>query len=241
MHPRRVKAYLVHLYTASGVVLLVLSAQLLLGGRLEASLAAMLLAVVIDATDGILARRFEVKAALPEYDGRRMDDVIDYVSYVFLPVVFLLKAGMLLGPAVLWGALPLVASAFGFSRVDAKLDEEGFFLGFPSYWNIVVFYCYLLALPPWLNTMIIAALSVLVFVPTRYMYITRLPRLMRLNWALSLLWGASVAGALLSGGGLRLTLLMVSLFFPVYYTAGSLLLDRRARRSVRGAVGGAPE
>ncbi len=77
MRARRIKAYLVHAYTASALVLLLLSAVLLIGEEYEPSLAILLLAVVIDSTDGMLARRYDVKAAAPEFDGRRMDDVID--------------------------------------------------------------------------------------------------------------------------------------------------------------------
>ena len=42
---------------------------------------------------------------------------------------------------LLW--LPLLASAYGFSQVNAK-TPDGFFLGFPSYWNIIAFYLYVL-------------------------------------------------------------------------------------------------
>src|SRR5688572_473302 len=128
----RAKAFLVHLYTASTMIVMLIATAFLLNGQLTEALFTMLLNIVIDSTDGFLARRFKVKQYVPEYDGRTMDDVIDYVAYVFLPMVFLLQAGMLLEPAVLFASLPLIASAFGFARVDAKLDEEGFFLGFPS-------------------------------------------------------------------------------------------------------------
>src|SRR5205085_1234122 len=134
--------------------------------NVRASNTETLLAVAIDSTDGMLARRYRVKEMVPEFDGRRMDDIVDYISYVFLPVVFMLKAGMLLEPALVFGSLPLLASVFGFGRVDAKLDEEGFFLGFPSYWNVVVAYFYLIGTPPWLNTVVIVLLAALVFVPT---------------------------------------------------------------------------
>src|SRR5262245_52897402 len=155
MSSLRVKALLVHVFTASTVILQLLSVELLLRDQLGLSLVVMLLAVAIDATDGFLARRYRVKEIVPEFDGRRLDDIVDYISYVFLPVIFMLKAGMLLQPAVLFGSLPLLASAFGFSRVDAKLDDDGFFLGFPSYWNVVVAYLYMFALPAWINTAII--------------------------------------------------------------------------------------
>lgn len=232
----RARAFLVHLYTASTMVVLLLATSLLLGGQLTAALFVMLLSIVIDATDGFLARRFKVKQYVPEFDGRTMDDVIDYVAYVFLPVVFMLQAGMLLQPAVLFGVLPLIASAFGFARVDAKLDDDGFFVGFPSYWNIVVAYCYLTGSPAWLNTLIIAGLSALVFVPTRYIYITRFPHHRGAHLAGASLSGVTLLAALLTPGDARLWLVLISLAYPVYYTGLSLALDRQARRAARGNV-----
>jgi phosphatidylcholine synthase len=227
----RVRAFLVHLYTASTMIVLLIATSLLLSGRLTAALFVMLLSIVIDATDGALARRFKVKLYVPEFDGRAMDDVIDYVAYAFLPVVFLLQADMLLQPAVLFGALPLIASAFGFARVDAKLDDDGFFVGFPSYWNIVVAYFYLTGSPPWLNTLIIIGLAGLVFVPTRYIYITRFPHHRRAHLAGATLSGVTLLAALLASGDLRLWLVLVSLIYPVFYTLLSLVLDRRARKA----------
>lgn len=229
----RTKALLVHLYTASTVVILMLATTFLLEGRLTAALFTMLLSIVIDATDGSLARRYKVKQYAPEFDGRTMDDIIDYVAYVFLPVVFMLKAGMLLQPAIFFCCLPLLASAFGFSRVDAKLDDEGFFLGFPSYWNIVVAYFYLTGSPPWLNTLIIVALAALVFVPTRYIYITRFPRMRRAHLAGATLSGVTMLSALFVGGQVRQLLVLVSLIYPAIYTAYSLFLDRQARKAAR--------
>jgi phosphatidylcholine synthase len=229
----RMKAMLVHLYTASTVIVLMLATAFLLNDQLTAALFTMMLCVVIDATDGSLARRYKVKLHAPEFDGRTMDDIIDYVSYVFLPVVFMLKAGMLLPPAVLFCCLPLLASAFGFSRVNAKLDDEGFFIGFPSYWNIVVAYFYLTGSPPWLNTLIIVALAGLVFVPTRYIYITRFPRLRQAHLAGASLSGVTMLSALFVTGDLRQVLVVISLIYPAIYTAYSLFLDRQARKAAR--------
>jgi phosphatidylcholine synthase len=179
----------------------------------------------------MLARRYRVKEVVPEFDGRRLDDIVDYISYVFLPVIFMLKAGMLLQPAVLFGSLPLLASAFGFSRVDAKLDDDGFFLGFPSYWNIVVVYLYLFDSPAWLNTALIVFLSIMVFVPTRYIYITRFHSHPRLHFAGATICGAALVAALFVGEDVRWLLLIFSLIYPVYYTILSFLADWRARKA----------
>ena len=68
--------------------------------------------------------------------------------------------------------LPLLASAYGFSQVNAKTDD-GFFLGFPSYWNIVAYYLFVLQPPLWVSVALISICSVLTFVPTPYLYATR--------------------------------------------------------------------
>jgi len=227
----RLKAFMVHAYTASTVILQLLSVDLMLRNLPDLSLFVMLLAVGIDATDGMLARRYRVKEVVPEFDGRRLDDIIDYISYVFLPVIFMLKAGMLLDPAVLFGSLPLLASAFGFSRVDAKLDDDGFFLGFPSYWNVVVVYLYMFNLPIWVNTAIIVFLSVMVFIPMRYIYITRFHSHPRLHFAGATICGLALLGALFADGDVRRLLLLFSLIYPIYYTILSFVADWRARRT----------
>ncbi len=227
----RLKAYLVHVYTASTVFLQLLSVDLMLHDQPNLSLFVMLMAVVIDSTDGFLARRYRVKEVVPEFDGRRLDDIIDYISYAFLPMIFMLNAGMLLDPAVLFGALPLLASAFGFSRVDAKLDDDGFFLGFPSYWNIVVVYLFLFGFPTWLNTAIIVVLSIMVFIPTRYIYITRSRSHPWLHFAGATVCGVALLAALFVGEDLRRLLLIFSLIYPVYYTILSFMANWRARKA----------
>jgi phosphatidylcholine synthase len=231
MSSLRLKAFLVHVYTASTVLLQIFSIDLLLRDQYDLSLCVMLLAVAIDATDGMLARRYRVKEVVPEFDGRRLDDIVDYISYVFLPVIFMLKAGMLSDPAVLFGSLPLLASAFGFARVDAKLDDDGFFLGFPSYWNVVVTYLYMLGLPIWVNTAIIVFLSIMVFVPIRYIYITRFHSHPKLHFAGATICGFALLGALFSEGDTRRMLLFFSLIYPAYYTVLSFVADWRARRA----------
>jgi len=227
----RLKAYLVHVYTASTVFLQLLSVDLMLHDQPNLSLFVMLMAVVIDSTDGFLARRYRVKEVVPEFDGRRLDDIIDYISYAFLPMIFMLNAGMLLDPAVLFGALPLLASAFGFSRVDAKLDDDGFFLGFPSYWNIVVVYLFLFGFPTWLNTAIIVVLSIMVFIPTRYIYITRSRSHPWLHFAGATVCGVALLAALFVGEDLRRLLLIFSLIYPVYYTILSFMANWRTRKA----------
>ncbi|MDQ3459888.1 MAG: CDP-alcohol phosphatidyltransferase family protein [Deinococcota bacterium] len=230
------RGYVAHIYTASTVFFIALSAQLILQGRYTWALLMMAVTVIIDATDGSLARKLKVKETAPSIDGRRLDDIIDYVSYVFLPMLFALETGLLAPPAAAFAALAMFASAFGFSRTSAKLDAEGFFLGFPSYWNIVVFYLYLFETPPLLNTLIVLGLALMVFVPLRYLYLTRLPRHRPVNYVLALVWSALCLLALFwEPGPVQRAVLFVSLLYPAYYFIYSMILDFRSRAAAKEA------
>ena len=117
----------------------------------------MMIATAIDATDGWLARRARVKEVLPGFDGRALDNLIDFHTYTSLPLLLLWRADVLPGAAAWLLLLPLLASAYGFSQVNAKTDD-GFFLGFPSYWNIVAFYLFVLHPPAWASAAAIVIL-----------------------------------------------------------------------------------
>ena len=68
--------------------------------------------------DGALARKVGVSRVLPGFDGRRLDDLVDFLNYVIVPAVFLVATGLL--PHWAWAAAPVLASAYGFSHVQAK-------------------------------------------------------------------------------------------------------------------------
>ncbi|MGH7826931.1 MAG: CDP-alcohol phosphatidyltransferase family protein [Candidatus Binatia bacterium] len=193
----------------------------------------MALSVAIDATDGTLARAARVKELIPKFDGDRLEDIIDYANFVMVPSLFLFRADLLPPQDSLWLAvLPLIASAYGFCQKEAKTADH-FFLGFPSYWNIVALYLYVLETPLWVNAFLIVILSILVFVPIRYVYPSRSPRFRRLTNGLGALWGVSVLLMVYFLPEPPRLLVFASLFFPAYYTALSLWLEFR-RLSGRG-------
>ncbi|MEZ4630258.1 MAG: CDP-alcohol phosphatidyltransferase family protein [Deinococcales bacterium] len=215
-------AYAVHIYTASTLFFVSLALDWIVKGQYHLALLAMAITVFIDATDGNLARKYNVKERAMAIDGSLLDNIIDFISYVLLPMFFAYKLDMLLSP-VITIAFVMFASAFGFSRTTAKLSDQGFFVGFPSYWNIVVFYLYLWQSPAWFNTLLLCFLAVLVFVPVRFLYITRMPKGKELHTFLSFIWGmvCLIALAMPHGEGRQL-LLYMSLIYPIYYTLDSL-------------------
>jgi phosphatidylcholine synthase len=220
-------AWLVHLYTALGAVVAFLALLRIEQADFQAALLLMALSIVIDATDGALARAARVKELIPWFDGELLDNLVDYFSYVIVPCLFLLRAHLLpAADALRLAVLPLLASAYGFCQRDAKTADH-FFLGFPSYWNVVVFYFYALATPPWLNAFLVIGLSILIFVPIKYIYPSRSPRFRAQTNALGALWGAAVLYIIWRLPAAPRGLVFASLLFPAYYTALSLWLEYR--------------
>ena len=171
----RIAAWLVHGYTSLGLVCAAGMTVLVVQGddaSVRWALFLMMVATAIDASDGWFARRARVKEVVPGFDGSALDNLIDFQTYTSIPLFLLWTTGAM-GPELGWVLLlPLLASAYGFSQVHAK-THDGFFLGFPSYWNITAYYIYLLRMPPWFAVSIVVCLSVLTFVPTRYLYASR--------------------------------------------------------------------
>ncbi|MCC6641975.1 MAG: hypothetical protein IT386_12515 [Deltaproteobacteria bacterium] len=208
-------AWGVHAFTASGAVVGVAALLAILEGALARAGVLMLVALVIDSVDGTLARAAHVREVLPRFDGRRLDDMVDFLNYVIVPAVFLVAAGSL--TSWHWAALPVLASAYGFSQEDAKTDDD-FFLGFPSYWNVVALYLWMLQIPAWLGTAVIVLGSVLVFVPLKYLYPSKMLRMRRTVIIAACLWlAAMVGGCVVPDLAERLRLVELSLAFPALY------------------------
>ncbi|WP_205544114.1 CDP-alcohol phosphatidyltransferase family protein [Rubrobacter indicoceani] len=221
----RLKAVGVHLYTASGVVLAMLILAAAFQGQVETALWLMLATLVIDSTDGLLARRFRVSEALPFFDGAMLDNIVDYVTYVFAPVALLWSGGFFpagnLGLVV--AAVPLLASSYQFCRVDAKTDDH-FFLGFPSYFNVLAFYAIVFEMNPGALAALVIGCSLFVFVPIRYIYPTRTVAFRKLSLLLSALWLVAYAIILLQLPDPHPLILGFSIAYLFYYFGLSLFL-----------------
>jgi phosphatidylcholine synthase len=175
----------------------------------------------------VLARAVRVKQRLPWFNGAKLDDIVDYLTYVFVPALFVWRS--LLVPAS-W-AIPvasamLLSSGYGFNREDAKTSDH-FFTGFPSYWNIVVFYLFVMHASQMVNAIILLVLAVFVFVPIRYLYPSRTPQLRLLTIVLGLVWGVMLLVMLWELPAVSRLLLWGSLLFPIYYVVLSLVVGRR--------------
>ena len=220
-------AWLAHLYTASGAVFAFLAARAVIDFDYRAAFFWLGIQVLVDATDGALARALRVSERLPWFNGAKLDDIIDYLTYVFVPALLVWRA--ILVPDA-WTvpviAAMLLSSAYGFNREDAKTSDH-FFTGFPSYWNIVVFYLLLFRWPPEINAAILLGLAVMVFVPFKYVYPSRMPVLRWQTHVLGVIWGVLIGVMLWQYPAVSQTVLLASLLFPVYYFGLSLALSLR--------------
>ena len=220
-------AWLVHLYTASSAVLALLATRAVFDYRVRDAFLWLAAALVIDASDGVLARAARVSERLPWFNGAKLDDIVDYLTYVFVPALLVWR--VLLVPDA-WavpvcGAM-LLSSAYGFNRDDAKTSDH-FFTGFPSYWNLVVFYMYVMRTPQTLNAIVLLALAIMVFVPIRFVYPSRTPKWRVVTVTLGVLWGIALLMVVWQLPAVSPLLVWGSLVFPAYYVILSLAVGWR--------------
>ena len=220
LHIKKALAWSVHLFTATGAVWGFLSLLAIFEQNWHAAILWIIIAMFVDGFDGMLARWFHVKEYARGVDGALLDNIIDYLNYVVVAALILIKAPNLL-PAGLQmvGAFSiLLSSAYQFTQVDAKTDEQSFFFkGFPSVWNFLVIYMMLLGLNPWINLTLLVICNILVFVPVKYLYPSRNTRLRRLTLGLTYLYGAIGVWALLQYPSVPQWVVWISLVYVAYY------------------------
>lgn len=225
-HLRKAAAWGVHLFTASGAVWGFLSIRAIFLQDFRQAILWIIVAVLVDGLDGMLARWADVKTHVPGIDGSLLDNILDYLNYVVVPAFFLEQIPNLLpDPFRLPAAvLILLTSAYQFTQVDAKTDggDEYFFKGFPSYWNVMVLYMLVMGLNPWVNLAFLAFFNILVFVPIKYVYPSRNTRFRRLTLVLTYVYGAVGIWGVLQYPNVPHWVVWASFIYVVYYVLLSL-------------------
>jgi len=189
----------VHLFTALGVVCALLAVHALLDRAFEMAFFWLGIAFIIDGIDGFFARAVDVKGRLPRFSGEKLDFVVDYVTYVFVPVLALQLGGYLTGVwGGLLGGLILLSSLFHFCDNCNKADDHCF-IGFPAIWNVVAFYVFAFAMAGWAASLLVLICVVGTFVPMRWLHPMRVRALRRINLAMSGLWAVAAVWTVVAG------------------------------------------
>ncbi len=183
-----VRAFSVHVLTASGVAFAFVALILATGGQWAAMFVFLGLALIVDGIDGPLARAFKVAEVLPRWSGDTLDIVVDFVTYVFVPAYAIAGSGLLPPSLALAAGLVIVVTgAIYFADREMK-TADNFFRGFPVLWNLAAFYLDLLRPSEWLTAAIVALLAVLTFASIKFLHPLRVARLRALNVVLLVLW-----------------------------------------------------
>ena len=195
---RRWAAWSVHLLSALGVVLAFLALVAVVEQRWTEALAWLLVALAVDGVDGSLARAVNVKKVVPRIDGGALDLVVDYLTYVFVPTLFMIEASLLPegGTGIALAALILLSSLYVFARRDMKTGD-GYFRGFPALWNVVAIYLFAADLSAAAVTAIVVILAGLSFAPVHFVHPFRVKDFGMWLPAISLLWAASTVALLM--------------------------------------------
>jgi phosphatidylcholine synthase len=225
--PQRCLGWLIHIFTASGAFVGLMALLAIYEHHLLTAFWWMGAAILIDAVDGMFARVVKIKLAVPQIDGALLDNIVDFFNYTIVPAFFLLVTALLPAQWTLVCVMAItLSSAYQFTQQDAKTSDH-FFKGFPSYWNIVVFYLYFWQMNVWINLSILVTLAVLSFVPIKYVYPSRMDYLThnkigRLAMLLAtVIWGFATAGLLWVYPKSNPPLVVISMGYLILYVGMS--------------------
>lgn len=217
----KISAYGVHLLTALGAVLGLWSFILIFDGFYKEALWVLGTAVLIDSVDGSLARYIDTKKYAPRFDGALMDNIIDFLNWTIVPLCW---GYATIGLPVWVLAVCAVASVFGFSNREAKTSDN-FFKGFPSYWNLVILYLFLLDLPLEFSIACLLIFAVATFLPIKFIYPAKTPFLKNLTLFLGILYFFQITAIVILFDEASMLLVYSSFIFPIYYFTLSFYLN----------------
>lgn len=223
---RKISAYSVHVFTSLGAVLGIAAILLTFRGYFQYAIWALFVAVIVDSVDGTLARAAQTKKYAAAIDGALMDNIIDFVTWTIAPLIWLYAVTTI--PA--WPLLICVAaSIFGFTQVEAKTSDH-YFTGFPSFWNIVCFYLYLMHLSTNQSVIILLIFAVATIIPIRFVYPSQTPHFRKLTLVLGCIYVLQFMAMVFLYKNTPPLLIYSSFIFPVYYFLLSFYLHLKHLR-----------
>jgi phosphatidylcholine synthase len=184
----KLRALSVHLLTATGAVFAMLAMLAAVEGKWDLMFLWLVVAFFVDGIDGPLARKYNVKANAPEFDGVLLDLIIDYLTYVFIPAFALFSSGLMAG----WSGWVMIiiitfASAMYFADTRMKTKDNSF-SGFPGCWNMLVLVLFALAPSWWICLIIVTALAISMFLPIKFVHPVRTARWRVVTLPMTLAW-----------------------------------------------------
>jgi phosphatidylcholine synthase len=174
--------------TATGAVFAMLAMLAAVDQKWDMMFLWLVVAFAVDGVDGPLARKYDVKTNAPEFDGVLMDLIIDYLTYVFIPAFALFKSDLLPGWTG-WVAIIVITYASVVYFADSRMkSRDNSFSGFPGCWNMLVIVLFAVEPNFYIILGLVAALSVAMFLPLKFIHPVRTERWRMLSLPIALAW-----------------------------------------------------
>ncbi len=187
----KIAAWAVHGFTASGAVLGFLALISIFNNDQTSSFLWLGLALLVDGLDGTIARKVGVSDKAPNIDGSTLDNLIDYLNYVIIPSLMIYWFQMVPnGWEIVIPAGIFAVSLYTFANINMK-TEDYYFSGFPALWNIVVLYFFILNTNHYINLIVIIFLSILTFIPVKFVHPLRVQKLRNITIFCTIIWSAT--------------------------------------------------
>lgn len=213
----RVFAWAVHLFTATGVVVAFLAILSVAAHQWQMAMFWLLIAQIIDGIDGTFARIAKVKTVLPNFDGKAMDYVIDFATYAIIPIYFMYEVQLMPTSVQFIGAAVALLASVLYYGMPNMVSDDLHFVGFPVMWNLVAYYLfYVVQFPDWVNFGIIIGLSIMHFVPLKYVYPSRTAHLFLLTLVVTITAFVVNSYILYKNGDVALPVKIISLLTLLY-------------------------
>ena len=210
----KIQSWSVHVFTALGGLAGFLSLEAILRDNIFLAFIWLSLAFFIDGIDGTFARRYKVKEMVPAIDGSTLDNIVDYLNYVFIPAVMVYWFNLVPSQLTLLAvALILIVSCYTFANTKLK-TEDNYFRGFPAVWNMVIFYLFVIGASQLTNFLVIVFFSIMTFIPLKYLHPFRVKERKSLNLFMLAIWSVCCVFLLLD---LRDTPTQLTVYRHFYY------------------------
>jgi phosphatidylcholine synthase len=225
----QVRAFAVHVFTASGAGIALIALIFATGEYWEPMFLALGIALIIDGLDGPLARKFKVAETVPRWSGDTLDLVVDFTTYVFVPAYAIAASGVVAGwLGIAAGLIVCISGALYFADKEMK-TADAYFRGFPAAWNAIAFYVFLLQPPGWTSFLGIAVLAALSFAPVKFVHPLRVREFRALNIVLMAVWGVLALWALIDSFEQPAAVTWALVIIALYFLLAGLLRQPHAK------------
>jgi phosphatidylcholine synthase len=184
----RQAAWGIHALTASGVLCGLMGILFILDGSPKAALVWLILAFIIDGIDGPVARKVDCRLHVPNVDGNILDLVIDYVTCVVAPAIFIHQFKLVPQRFTLFTAgLVMVTSLYAFSRTDL-MTHDHYFRGWPAMWNLAINVMFVVHSKPVVNLVVIVSLCLLTCLNVKVPHPVRVKYMRQVTLPVLVIW-----------------------------------------------------